>query len=72
VKYLPAAEAAARGSRSAVEEKKPTRPASGASSAIPDLVLLLDSDDDSPGALRRLFGGLRRRGRQDREELPGG
>ena len=66
------AEAAARGSRSAATEEKPPRPASGASSAIPDLVLLLDSDDDSPGALRRLFGGLRRRGRQDREELPGG
>ena len=66
-----AAESAARGSRSAVRDKKPSDPASGASPALPDLVLLLDSDD-SPGALRRLFGGLRRRARSDREELPEG
>jgi uncharacterized membrane protein YqjE len=72
MEYLSAAEAAARGSRSAATEQKPPRPAAGASPAIPDLVLLLDSDDDSPGALRRLFGSLRRLGHQDREELPEG
>jgi cell division septum initiation protein DivIVA len=65
-------EAAARASRPAVTDDKPPRPAAGANPAIPDLVLLLDSDDDSPGALRRLFGSLRRLGHQDREELPEG
>ena len=65
-------EAATRGSRTATMDEKPRGPALGANSAIPDLVMLLDSDDDSPGALRRLFGGLRRRSRHDGEEPPEG
>ena len=70
--YGAASETAAREPRSAATGARPPGPASVASPAIPDLVLLLDSDDDSPGALRRLFGGLRRRSRQDGEELPEG
>lgn len=68
--YLSAAEAADRGFRSPARNEKPSGPGSGATTAVPDLVLPLDSDDDSSGPLRRLLGSLRRRSGHDAGELP--